>query len=516
MNYITEHISADRIIGSENEQFIQEGEVLLPDDKPDIDIVLRCEASIVPEESRADENRLSFSGKLVINILYCGKDKSVHSVSAEVPINDFITIDGAQSGMLSHINADISNIECKKVNERKASYKIMCEIRGSVSDTAEIEAVTDIYDIPKEQQLSKTINTTRTLCLKRENFTVTEETELPATKLPVSEVLNVSCSITNPEFKPRDDSIEARGDISVVMLYTSTEGNFPEVYEFDIPFDVSLEADATDNDSIADVNLYVRECYYDITENSEGEAKTVNMDVNIGADIHTLCSESHNILSDAYMLNNDIVFDETKLCYSNVVCKNRGQCPVKEVVSLADGCPNMLQIFRASGTVYTDEINIYDNRVVLEGAVNVDIMYITGNDDMPVYSFSDSVPFTQTIDARGAKEGMEAEVYASIAHIGFNMLSDRELEVRCALNTVTTVRDKSCISIITGAELKPILQEVIDAIPGITLYVVKKGDTLWKLARRFNTTVKEIARINDIENPDLIYPNQKLVIVKNV
>lgn len=516
MNYITEHISADRIIGSESAQLIQEGEVLIPDSKPDIDIVLRCEASIVPEESKTEENRLSYRGRLLINVLYCGKDKSVHSASTEVPINDFIAIEGAQSGMLSRISAGISNVECKKANERKASYKIMSEIKGSVTDTADIEAVTDIYDIPKEQQLSKTINTTRTLCLKRDSFTITEETELPATKLPVSEVLSVRCNITNPEYKPRDDSVEARGDISVVMLYTSTEGGFPEVYEFDIPFDVSLEADATDTDSIADVNLYVRECYYDIAENEEGEPKAINMDINIGADIHTLCSESHEILSDAYMLNNDIVFDETKLCYSAIVCKNRGQCPVKEIVSLADGCPDMLQIFRASGTVYTDQISIYENRVVLEGAVNVDIMYITGNDDMPVYSFSDTVPFTQTIDARGAAEGMEAEVYADIAHIGFNMLSDRELEVRCALNTVTTVRDKSCISIITGAELKPVLQEVIDSIPGITLYAVKKGDTLWKLARRFNTTVGEIARINDIENPDLIYPNQKLVIVKSV
>lgn len=516
MNYITEHISADKIVGSESAQLIQEGEILLSDSKPDIDLVLKCEASIVPEECKTEENRLSYRGRLLINVLYCGKDKSVHSVSTEVPINDFINIEGADSGMLSRISADISNIECKKANERKASYKIMSEIKGTVTDTAEIEAVTDIYDIPKEQQLSETINTSRTLCLKHDSFTITEEIELPATKLPVAEVLSVSCNITNPEFKPREDSVDTRGDISVVILYNSTEGGFPEVYEFDIPFNFSLDAEATDTDSIADVNLYVNDCYYDITENEEGEPKVINLDINIGADIHTSCSENHEILSDAYMLNNDIDFETTELCYSKVVCKNRGQCPVKEIVSLDDKCPDMLQIFRATGTAYTDDVSIQENKVVLEGAVNVDIMYITGNDEMPIYSFSDTVPFTQTIDARGAAEGMEADVSTSIAHIGFNMLSDRELEVRCALNTNTTVRERSCMSIITGADLRPIPPEVIDKIPGIILYVVRKGDTLWKLAKRFNTTVKEIAAINNIENPDLIYPNQKLVIVKRV
>ncbi|MBR1736012.1 MAG: LysM peptidoglycan-binding domain-containing protein, partial [Firmicutes bacterium] len=48
------------------------------------------------------------------------------------------------------------------------------------------------------------------------------------------------------------------------------------------------------------------------------------------------------------------------------------------------------------------------------------------------------------------------------------------------------------------------------------IYIVQKGDTLWKLAKKFNTSVEDIARINDIENPDLIYPEQKLLILKRV
>ena len=111
-------------------------------------------------------------------------------------------------------------------------------------------------------------------------------------------------------------------------------------------------------------------------------------------------------------------------------------------------------------------------------------------------------------------EGMEADINANIAHIGFNMLSDREVEVRCALNTNTVVRDKKCINIITDTIITPLLPEIIDKIPSIAIYVVKKGDTLWKLAKKFNTTVNDIATINNIENPDLIYPNQKLIIVK--
>lgn len=45
-----------------------------------------------------------------------------------------------------------------------------------------------------------------------------------------------------------------------------------------------------------------------------------------------------------------------------------------------------------------------------------------------------------------------------------------------------------------------------------TIYIVKSGDTLSEIAKKFNTTYQKIAKDNNISNPNLIYPNQKLVI----
>ena len=46
-------------------------------------------------------------------------------------------------------------------------------------------------------------------------------------------------------------------------------------------------------------------------------------------------------------------------------------------------------------------------------------------------------------------------------------------------------------------------------------YTVKSGDTLWKIANDYGTTVNEIASINNISNPNLIYPGQTLKILTN-
>ena len=45
-----------------------------------------------------------------------------------------------------------------------------------------------------------------------------------------------------------------------------------------------------------------------------------------------------------------------------------------------------------------------------------------------------------------------------------------------------------------------------------TVYIVKKGDTLSGIAKKYNTTYQELARINSISNPNLIYVGQKIII----
>ena len=41
-------------------------------------------------------------------------------------------------------------------------------------------------------------------------------------------------------------------------------------------------------------------------------------------------------------------------------------------------------------------------------------------------------------------------------------------------------------------------------------YTVRAGDTLWAIAQRYNTTWQEIARLNGLKNPDMIYVGQVL------
>ena len=50
---------------------------------------------------------------------------------------------------------------------------------------------------------------------------------------------------------------------------------------------------------------------------------------------------------------------------------------------------------------------------------------------------------------------------------------------------------------------------------GSIIYTVKRGNTLSQIAREYNVSVEHIVELNDIENPNLIYPGEKLRITES-
>ena len=67
-------------------------------------------------------------------------------------------------------------------------------------------------------------------------------------------------------------------------------------------------------------------------------------------------------------------------------------------------------------------------------------------------------------------------------------------------------------------ETSEIINNTENTIPANTEsieYTIQSGDTLSAIARRYGTTVQELVNINNIQNPDLIYPGEKLRILTN-
>lgn len=59
-------------------------------------------------------------------------------------------------------------------------------------------------------------------------------------------------------------------------------------------------------------------------------------------------------------------------------------------------------------------------------------------------------------------------------------------------------------------------QALVIPIQQTTTHIVQPGETLWSIANRYGTTIQAIVQVNQIVNPNLIYPGMNLIIPRGV
>ena len=70
-------------------------------------------------------------------------------------------------------------------------------------------------------------------------------------------------------------------------------------------------------------------------------------------------------------------------------------------------------------------------------------------------------------------------------------------------------------------ENKNLTEEELEQVSGgvyqgaCFVYVIEKGDTIYSIAEKFKTTVKILIELNNVRNPNLIYPGNKLLVPDN-
>ncbi|WP_432404040.1 5'-nucleotidase C-terminal domain-containing protein [Wukongibacter sp. M2B1] len=86
------------------------------------------------------------------------------------------------------------------------------------------------------------------------------------------------------------------------------------------------------------------------------------------------------------------------------------------------------------------------------------------------------------------------------------------------LNVVALNYDQLVAESKLGSNTSPIVEKEVplsSEVQQTTVYTVKAGDVLWKIAEKFNTTWKKLADLNGLKNPNLIFSGQKLVVPSN-
>lgn len=156
------------------------------------------------------------------------------------------------------------------------------------------------------------------------------------------------------------------------------------------------------------------------------------------------------------------------------------------------------------------ETKVIDNKVVIEGDLVKNVFFVRDSDGAEVMEFEVREHFTVFVDIPGAMPGHVVQVYPRVEFTDF----DINPQDRTRLRQTTVI--EIFVKVTEHVQLEVVIACDVGPTPSVTIYIVQPGDSLFKIAQRFNVSLEAIERANpQITNPDQIFPGQKIFIPRH-
>lgn len=105
------------------------------------------------------------------------------------------------------------------------------------------------------------------------------------------------------------------------------------------------------------------------------------------------------------------------------------------------------------------------------------------------------------------------EVHAEVEQLQATMLDGEEMDVKAVLSFSTVVFKNIPVNLISQVNVSELDSSKMSSLPGMVVYMVKDGDNLWNIGKKYYVPVDTLRELNALDSDEL-KTGQKLLIVK--
>jgi hypothetical protein len=257
--------------------------------------------------------------------------------------------------------------------------------------------ITGVYMELVKNRLSTTILKTS----KYTQFTINDDFNVPDAKEDIEKIIASSGNVLLEDIDTLENKVRVSGTVIFKMLYQRTgDGGRLESYEGDIPFEETVNMDGIMPGDKVDVNCSLEDLYITMINSRKFEVRgLVGMKMwvmeQIGVDGATGIANGSGI---------ECKYDS--IPFTNNVANVRDIFKVREDVELAASKPNIGVILWDDVSFHGIETRVVDNGIHINGVVDLFVIYLPDEPQVPMQFISDSREFEGVIPCDDVGEGM--------------------------------------------------------------------------------------------------------------
>lgn len=503
INTTKETLNVNKVICEKREMINIQGDMIVPDSKPDILNTVTTSGNACIYKKEVADGKIRLDGNILTCIMYLadGSTDNIRGLNTGLDFSETINIPELETGMNVDVTPTIKFIECKVLNGRKVGIKVTLEVSMKVYSKESVEAVTGLND-ENIQVLSQNMKVNSLLGDGATKAFVKENVAIPSTD-NLAEILNMEICLVDKDIKISYNKVLAKSEVEIKMAYLTEEGRICKT-QARLPLVGFIDMPNIKEENICETSYMTRNI---MVKPNAIEEHSVYIELEV--EISCMAYEEREIrmIQDMYCPGQKMEFNKTMVnTITDKQCK-RNTCNIREKVNVPE---------LENGTIVDVGINPIINKesrlngkIVFEGELELNFIF-TDNSAVGVNSKKVNLPFEQTVD--GIPENCKTDTSIEVNSQEF-LNQAGVVSVNIDLNFETNSNRSTSIPVINDITAQ---DEEDTQDYSVIIYVVKAGDTLWKIAKRFGSTVDDIVRVNGIEKPDKMNVGEKIYIPRYV
>ncbi len=515
LELIREAVRVSQAMGEDTTQTIIENDIIVPDVKPDIARILLLDGDAFVNGAEVVHDKILINGTIRYKILYISDDpeQPLKSINSNSGFQYAMGIPDARQGMSCKAGCEIEHMEYEILNSRKVNIKTILNVNGKVENRIDQNIVSDFDGAEGIQVLRSTSSINSFIGTSEVTAAIRETMEVPAGKPTIREILRNDIKITGKDYKLADGKIIAKGELNVSTLYIGDDENRSiQFMEHEIPFTQFVEQNGVDESSFCELDYVVADSTFEAEEDNDGELRFLRGEIELKILADSFGKKDIEIIEDAYSPNFRLALEKEPIKMEESVADNKGQIIVKDNIAIQDDSPDISEIFNVMYKPSISDCVITDDKIDISGVLGSNVLYLANDNEQPVYCCQQDIPFKYGMEIKGAKPDMGCDLLMNIEHCSYSMVSVKEVEVRVVLAISARVVKQVAIPTITKAVEQPQDDKRLTSQPSITIYFAQAGDNLWKIAKKYYTTIDELKKINALGDTNLLNPGEQIII----
>lgn len=498
---VKENLNVNKLVATKKEVIMVEGDMIVPDSKPDIISTISTSGVVSIYKKEVLEGKVRVDGNINTYIMYMADDQNdrIRGLSTDLDFSENVQMANIQEGMECKITSQLKNMETKVINGRKVGIKATLELNIKIYVNEEIEFVRDIPEAQEIQMLKENLNV-NSLVGVGENKIFAKDTIVINSEDNLAEILKASIFIGNKDIKVSYNKILTKAEAEVRILYL-TEDNRMQSVSAKIPVVGFIDIPNVTEENISNVEYEIKNII--IKPNSiEEHSIYVEIEIEVSAEVYE--DRQIQLIQDLYSPTEKLEFDQRNVVTITGKRVNTEVKQIREKVTI-NGLEGK-NIIDVDVVPVIREENKTNNNVSYIG--ELELNFLISNSELNVETKNVKIPFEYSLDIEGignSNTELEIEVLSQ------NFVVQDGGNVNCNIDLQMNVDISRNININVIDEVQTAGKRD-DEDYSILMYIVKPGDSLWKIAKQFGSSIEDIARTNGIEDENIIHPGQKIFI----